>query len=273
MICRFLSPDPYIQEPLNTQSYNRYSYVWNNPLSYTDPTGEIVIAPIIWGVVKAASWAASAYGAYELTQTAAEIHDEVESGEKTVREVVNERKVELAVEAGMTMAGGAAKLAERVTPDSVQDKIADTISDAVGSKSRSNVGGAENADSLSIPGTAGQRLANRAQSTRSETGVNTVAVIKHKDGTITAGRNSGGVTNTNVDASVSQAPQNCFGGQCAEINAMSRAENKGRDLDGATMETRYVRGNNPSGNHGKLREPCDTCEYVMDEFGVEQYEP
>ena len=148
---RFLSPDPYIQEPLNTQSYNRYSYVWNNPLSYTDPTGEIVIAPIIWGVVKAASWAASAYGAYELTQTATEIHDEVESGEKTVKEVVSERKVELAVEAGMATAGGAVRLVERAVPDSIQDKIVDKITDAVGSKSGGNIGGVDNAESLSVP--------------------------------------------------------------------------------------------------------------------------
>ena len=36
---RFLSPDPYIQNPKNLQSYNRYSYVMNNPLSYVDPSG------------------------------------------------------------------------------------------------------------------------------------------------------------------------------------------------------------------------------------------
>jgi RHS repeat-associated protein len=38
-IGRFLSADPYIQSPYNTQSYNRYSYVMNNPLKYTDPSG------------------------------------------------------------------------------------------------------------------------------------------------------------------------------------------------------------------------------------------
>lgn len=36
---RFLSADLFVQAPLNTQSYNRYSYVFNNPLSLNDPSG------------------------------------------------------------------------------------------------------------------------------------------------------------------------------------------------------------------------------------------
>ena len=39
VISRFLSPDPIIQAPGNLQSLNRYSYVWNNPLSKYDPSG------------------------------------------------------------------------------------------------------------------------------------------------------------------------------------------------------------------------------------------
>ncbi len=39
VIGRFLSADPNIQTKIDTQSYNRYSYVSNNPLRYTDPTG------------------------------------------------------------------------------------------------------------------------------------------------------------------------------------------------------------------------------------------
>ncbi|MEO8674725.1 MAG: Ig-like domain-containing protein [Casimicrobiaceae bacterium] len=36
---RFLSADPLVQDAYNIQSYNRYTYVLNNPLSFTDPTG------------------------------------------------------------------------------------------------------------------------------------------------------------------------------------------------------------------------------------------
>jgi len=36
---RFLSPDPLIQAPENLQSFNRFSYVFNNPLTHTDPSG------------------------------------------------------------------------------------------------------------------------------------------------------------------------------------------------------------------------------------------
>ena len=36
---RFASADPHIQAPHNTQSYNRYTYVLNNPLKYADPSG------------------------------------------------------------------------------------------------------------------------------------------------------------------------------------------------------------------------------------------
>jgi RHS repeat-associated protein len=35
----FLQADPVVQDPWNGQNYNRYSYVLNNPLSFTDPSG------------------------------------------------------------------------------------------------------------------------------------------------------------------------------------------------------------------------------------------
>ncbi len=36
---RMLSPDPFVQVPEYSQNFNRYSYVLNNPLNLTDPTG------------------------------------------------------------------------------------------------------------------------------------------------------------------------------------------------------------------------------------------
>ncbi|WP_344939298.1 RHS repeat-associated core domain-containing protein, partial [Zhongshania borealis] len=38
-IGRFLSADPFVGDSTNLQALNRYSYVENNPLSYTDPSG------------------------------------------------------------------------------------------------------------------------------------------------------------------------------------------------------------------------------------------
>ncbi len=48
---RFLQADPIVQAPKNSQSLNRYSYVLNNPLSYTDPSGYFSIGKFLkkWG--------------------------------------------------------------------------------------------------------------------------------------------------------------------------------------------------------------------------------
>jgi RHS repeat-associated protein len=67
-----LSPDPYVQVPEYSKNFNRYSYVLNNPLNLTDPTGFswlktnwrtvvviIVVAIVTWGV--GAYFAAGAY--------------------------------------------------------------------------------------------------------------------------------------------------------------------------------------------------------------------
>lgn len=42
LLGRFLSPDPFIQMPDNSQNFNRYSYCFNNPLKYTDPDGNFI---------------------------------------------------------------------------------------------------------------------------------------------------------------------------------------------------------------------------------------
>ena len=47
----FLSPDNYVQAPYNSQSFNRYSYCLNNPLKYTDPSGEYALLDDILAAV------------------------------------------------------------------------------------------------------------------------------------------------------------------------------------------------------------------------------
>jgi RHS repeat-associated protein len=65
---RFLAADPLIQDPLDAQSYNRYSYVKNNPLSFTDPSGfswwtkwrkPVIAIAIAWAVPQLAMYMAS----------------------------------------------------------------------------------------------------------------------------------------------------------------------------------------------------------------------
>ncbi|MBU2988326.1 hypothetical protein KO525_02925 [Psychrosphaera sp. B3R10] len=51
---RFLQADPFIQAPSNLQNYNRYSYVLNNPMSYTDPSGYF-FSSFRRGLIKAAT--------------------------------------------------------------------------------------------------------------------------------------------------------------------------------------------------------------------------
>ncbi len=50
-IGQFLSTDNYVQQPWDSQNFNRYSYCLNNPLKYTDPSGEIPVLAIIGAIV------------------------------------------------------------------------------------------------------------------------------------------------------------------------------------------------------------------------------
>ncbi|TQM12258.1 RHS repeat-associated protein [Pseudoxanthomonas sp. 3HH-4] len=44
---RFMQADPFVQAPDNTQSWNAYTYVFNNPLAYTDPSGNLTFRQVL----------------------------------------------------------------------------------------------------------------------------------------------------------------------------------------------------------------------------------
>ncbi|PNW15620.1 type IV secretion protein Rhs, partial [Chryseobacterium lactis] len=48
LLRRFLNADENIQDPYNTQIYNKYGYAVNNPLIYNDPSGEVL--PFLVGI-------------------------------------------------------------------------------------------------------------------------------------------------------------------------------------------------------------------------------
>ncbi len=47
----FLSVDQYVQSPGNSQNFNRYAYCLNNPLRYTDPSGELLWEAVVAGAI------------------------------------------------------------------------------------------------------------------------------------------------------------------------------------------------------------------------------
>jgi len=54
VIGRFFSPDKYVANSSFTQDFNRYTYARNNPLMYTDPSGEFLwVVPILGAMVGA----------------------------------------------------------------------------------------------------------------------------------------------------------------------------------------------------------------------------
>lgn len=84
---RFMQADPFIQAPNNSQSYNRYSYVLNNPLTITDPSGFVsikqfagLIVAAIGGWICGAPCAKAGWQIVALGAVAGAVHAQVNGG-------------------------------------------------------------------------------------------------------------------------------------------------------------------------------------------------
>jgi len=51
VIGRFFSPDKYVANSTFTQDFNRYTYARNNPLMYTDPSGDFIITFLVNSII------------------------------------------------------------------------------------------------------------------------------------------------------------------------------------------------------------------------------
>lgn len=119
--------------------------------------------------------------------------------------------------------------------------------------------------------TPASRLADKVQGLSNSKRPNTVAVVRTADGRYYIGYNKAGVNNAEVQSIMdSLGNTNIFNRQCAEVNAISRAINKGANLDGATISVANVRSvGNYSGLHGTSKPPCEVCQPLLDYFGIE----
>jgi RHS repeat-associated protein len=86
-VSRFVSPDSIIPDFSNPQSFNRYSYGYNNPVKFGDPSGHIPIPPWIDRFAKALNTAVS-----NSMSSFLESHVKVSTGCKPVVEVSEARQ-------------------------------------------------------------------------------------------------------------------------------------------------------------------------------------
>jgi RHS repeat-associated protein len=128
---RFYGVDPVIQFPGNSQSLNPYSYLMNNPLAGTDPTGYVVwFAPVV-------SYVGGAIGLWGAAETGTAIGNtinEVSAGERSAGDVIAERATEIVIDRATDAVGGKVlKVADAVIPNSVKQGAIDAVT-AVGKK-------------------------------------------------------------------------------------------------------------------------------------------
>ena len=108
-IGRFVSSDKLIPELANPQSFNRYTYVYDNPLRYTDPNGEC-IGPLARYCRKAAQLTVDAGKAVVATAARVTKQEITRQGEAKVAEMQAEQAA--SKEVGGAMAGVGKVVAE-----------------------------------------------------------------------------------------------------------------------------------------------------------------
>ena len=145
-IGRFVSPDDYVQFPEFSQSYNRYSYVLNNPLTHTDESGELIPA-LVYGAVVA--W--RAYSAYDtVTTTVAESKVLLDENAATSDRVVSGLSIAASVVGGKPARGAVSKFSDKVKKQQPKRTSAEQAKSSQPERSKGNDKNTEKVEETSI---------------------------------------------------------------------------------------------------------------------------
>ncbi|MCF2858418.1 RHS repeat-associated core domain-containing protein [Pseudoalteromonas sp. SMS1] len=117
---RFMSVDPFIHE--GSQGINPYSYLMNNPLAGTDPTGYLPV--LIIPIIEIGGGALALYGSWEAGQTIGNAINDFSSGNRSTSDVLMGAGKSLAIDAAMSVTG--AKLT-KLAPDSLTQKLKSVV--------------------------------------------------------------------------------------------------------------------------------------------------
>ena len=104
---RFVSPDTIVPEPTSSGGFNRYRYVRNNPLKYTDPSGHFICVGICAAIVIGVVAGAVIGGGLEYGSQAVETYQETQNLSEALS-VENKDLNQVATKAAVGAVGGAA---------------------------------------------------------------------------------------------------------------------------------------------------------------------
>lgn len=124
-----------------------------------------------------------------------------------------------------------------------------------------------------------EELASEAQSLPRDARPKVVARLVTKDGNVYEGQSAfkgdfhPDYQNA-LDRTLPVEEESPFNGRCAEGDCINQALNAGDDLRDATIQTARVHGINSEASafNGDPIVPCETCEPILNHFGVEYIE-